>query len=112
MTLDTAVGAITGLARSFPCLTDARGLDPWHPRSFDLWGLDPARSFEARYAVALILNVWNSRYRWSVGPFDAVYALLQWDDADRAAFLDYAADPFWINFDRPDPRPEWSEGDR
>lgn len=107
----SAVGIITRLARSFPCLTGARGLSPWHPRRLDIWGLVPARSFEARYAVAFVLNVWDCRSRWSVGPFDAVAALLQWDEADRAAFLGYANDPFWVNHDAPEPRPAWPEGD-
>lgn len=32
---------------------------------------------------------------WTVGPFNAVIALRQWDSAHRAAFLAWAADPWF-----------------
>ena len=42
-----------------------------------------------------MLAVWNPDVEWQCGRFDLMEALCCWDDRHRAAFLMWAAEPWW-----------------
>lgn len=48
----------------------------------------------ADHAARFILALW-SRGEEKLTPFDAVTALIVWDEEHRAAFLAWAANPWW-----------------
>ncbi|MCO5164808.1 MAG: hypothetical protein M9894_27765 [Planctomycetes bacterium] len=87
--------AMSALARSFPALHVASGLAPWRPEELEQWACGPVPGSGALHAARFVLSVWNSHADWECGRFDAVRALGAWDQAHRAAFLAWAARPWW-----------------
>ncbi len=78
---------LPSLARRFPCLGNASGLEPFSPKALHSWTLLQGKSSAAWYAGHLILNLFGK------GPwieFDAVGALRTFDLEDRAAFVNWA----------------------
>lgn len=77
---------LPSLARRFPCLEGARGLEPWDPEKLHRWaGARPGDS-PASHAASLILNLWGS------GPwdrFDILAAARVWEEADLQTFVDW-----------------------
>lgn len=57
---------IVRLARSFPTLRDAGGLDPWDAVQFLDWALSPACTSGSWHASMFVLSVWNQSTDWSV----------------------------------------------
>jgi hypothetical protein len=87
------------LARSFPSLAAAPGLDPFDPVAFIAWGDE--QDFQARQAAAFVYHVWSFGEAWlRTSPFNAVFAMAVWDDEHRAAFLAWANDPWWSDWGR------------
>jgi len=88
--------AIVALARSFPSVAHAPGLDPWDPGAFAAWAAGPAPSTGAQHAARFVLSVWSCG-GWSEPPgrFDLVKAWKVWDDAHCAAALRWLRRPFW-----------------
>ena len=83
--------SITLLARSFPSLEHATGLDPWNPGELRRWAAeDPRVTAAGHHAAAFVLGVWTQQ-----PGFDVVRALAVWDAAHRAAFLAWARAPWW-----------------
>lgn len=82
---------ITALARSFPALRGAPGLEPWDALALADWAMGPASSGQ-RWAALFVLAVWN-RYDWGRS-FDLVAALCTWDEEHWQAFRTWAANPF------------------
>ncbi len=85
---------MTGLARGFPAMRGAPGIDPWRPGELDRWAAGPASHGE-RHAARFLLAVWDPSTAWEAGRFDAMEALRVWDPAHRAAYLAWADDPWW-----------------
>ncbi len=87
--------AMTELARAFHALRriEPPGIEPWAPDA--LWGwLQQAAASRHELACAhFVLSVWDSR--GPAGTFDAMAALAGWDRAHRAAFIEWAREPWW-----------------
>jgi hypothetical protein len=93
--------ALTRLAKMFPTLADAPGIDPWNVEAFIAWLNGPAPGAGASAAGRFILGVWNTRTDWTEcglappGCFDVFEGIAVWDDAHRAAFQAWIDAPFW-----------------
>lgn len=87
--------SMTTLARSFPTLGPALGVAPWSPEELEAWACGPIPGSGALHAARFVLTVWNSHAAWACGRFDALLALGAWDRQHRAAFLAWAAQPWW-----------------
>lgn len=85
---------MTGLARGFPSMRCAPGIDPWDPAALNYWASGPASHGE-RHAARFLLSVWDTSTDWEAGKFDVLEALRAWDLPHRAAFLEWASDPWW-----------------
>lgn len=86
---------MTSLAKQFPVLENAPGVNDWNPIRLDEWATTVASSGE-RHAAAFILHVWNCHHEWQVGRFDVMYALSTWDGGNRRPFVEWAKNPFWM----------------
>jgi hypothetical protein len=86
---------MTELAERFHVLKGEPGVRPWDAAKLDRWAVSAAPTPATRQAAAFVLHVWNSSNEWKAGPFDAVRALSSWDARNRAAFLSWAAAPWW-----------------
>lgn len=91
----TSPHPMSALARSFPTLTAAKGLEPWSPEELEAWACGPVPGSGALHAARFVLAVWNANASWECGGFEVVKALGAWDAAHRAAFLSWAAQPWW-----------------
>jgi hypothetical protein len=99
--------AMTRLALSFPSLQGAAGIDPWRPRAFVTWVCASTLPSSGQHAARFVLEVWGPRADWRLvadhlalrgdrlGSFDVVEAMRQWDAVHRAAFVAWAAAPFF-----------------
>jgi hypothetical protein len=85
---------MTEIAERFRALRDAPGVRPFDPERLDAWAVGAASETSADCA-RFVLHVWNLNAEWSCGSFDAVRALGRWDAEHRAAFLAWAADPYF-----------------
>lgn len=85
---------MTALARTFPSMRNAPGIDPWHPESLQQWGAGPASQGE-RITARFLLSVWDRRLAWEQDPFDVMEALQVWDSTHRLAFFHWLAEPWW-----------------
>lgn len=85
---------MTELARNFPCLERAPGVDPFKPDVLNRWAWGVASHGE-RATAKFLLAVWDPETEWCAGRFDVFEALRVWDVKHRAAFLRWAADPWW-----------------
>jgi hypothetical protein len=85
---------MTELARSFPTLRTAPGVDPWEPTELNRWAVGP-RSPGERLAARFALNLWNQSAGWECGPFEVFEALARWDAEHCRAFARWAEDPWW-----------------
>ena len=77
---------LPSLARRFPCLCNAPGLEPFSPERFRVWIADQGRDSAAWHAGHLILNLFGD------GPwdkFDAVGALGAFEPEDRDVFANW-----------------------
>jgi hypothetical protein len=98
------------LARGFPSLRLAKGVDPWDPVEFLRWFCESgAPGHGAHHAVHFVLGVWNSDANWrtvanehgikytdKLRPFDVFDALSTWDDDHRRAFAAWVNNPFFV----------------
>ena len=83
---------VASLARRFPCLRSAEGVEPWAERRFYDWVKAQTEGGEAWHAGHLILCLWGN------GPwdsFDAVSAIRAWGDEERKVFATWAR--IWID---------------
>ena len=77
---------LPSLARRFPCLQGAAGIDPWDPEALHRWAQASPEESSARYAATLVLNLWRE------GPwdrFDILAAARVWEEADLQTFVDW-----------------------
>ena len=78
---------VPSLARRFPCLKNAAGVQPWSAEVFHSWVIDQGEGTAAWHAGHLILNL------YCAGPwesFDAISAVSIWNEADRTLFAMWA----------------------
>jgi hypothetical protein len=81
---------MTGLARLFPSLDRADGIEPFDSALLAHWlETSPEVTGGGRHAARFILSVWNSN-----NPFEITKAMNVWDEAHRRAFLEWAKDPW------------------
>lgn len=83
------------LARTFPTLASVPGAAPFVPEVLDRWAAEGQAGRGALWAARFLLQLWNQDHEWAAGPFDIVRALAAWDASHRAAFLAWAAAPWW-----------------
>ncbi|MCK9458105.1 MAG: hypothetical protein M0R80_00315 [Proteobacteria bacterium] len=77
---------LPSLARRFPCLKGAVGLDPFDPAAFHAWSSSRGQGSAAYHAGLLLLNLYGE------GPwerFDVLAAVRVWSDADRQMFINW-----------------------
>ncbi len=82
--LDTRVAS---LARRFPCLAEAVGLDPWTPEFFGQWLIEQGENTASWHAGQLILSLLGTQPQ---NGFDAIAAVRVWSDSDREVFAAWA----------------------
>jgi hypothetical protein len=74
--------ALVKLARTFPSLDAAAGLDPWSPDVFEAWMLSDECSVSGYWSALLVLNLWERE----PASFDPREATAGWDALDRQTF--------------------------
>jgi hypothetical protein len=80
------VERLTSLARRFPSLEGARGLDPFDADELHAWAEECGRDSAGFHTASLLLNLAGE------GPweqFDALTAVKVWDDQDKAMFVNW-----------------------
>ena len=101
------VESITRLAKLFPSLREAPGVDPWDALTLLRWSL--AASHGEALAVKFVLSVWNSSTDWEkvareeklIKPderfsrFDLFEAMSVWDQEHVSAALAWIELPFF-----------------
>lgn len=106
---------MTRLARSFPSLQDASGIDPWNAMVFARWAIGPQMTAGSTHAARFVLQVWNPDTDWRkvavdegwcsarsakkerhpLAPFNAARAVAAWDHKHDVAFLAWCEAPFF-----------------
>jgi len=77
---------LASLARRFPCLENADGLDPWDAKALFAWVESRGREDSAYHAGQLILSL--AEYKGCHG-FDIMKAARIWEERDRRIFIDW-----------------------
>jgi hypothetical protein len=93
--LDRSETRIAQLARAFPCLRNAPGIEPWDANRLDDWAGSGGSSHGEKCSARFVLAVWNPDHDWQSGKFDLMEALRVWDIHSHTSFLVWAADPWW-----------------
>lgn len=92
----------TRLAKTFPVLQEAEGIDPWDPAGFRRWLFEGQTLYgevATTYAGLYVLHRWSGgrdEPHSTLGEFNLVRALEAWDHEQRGAFLAdiiYATNP-------------------
>lgn len=78
---------LPSLAKRFPCLVGAEGLEPWTPERFYSWLQTQKQNASSWHAGLLVLNL-QGKGPWE--PFDVVDAIEHFDDANRVVFATWA----------------------
>ena len=86
---------MTLLARSFPSVAKATGIDPWDANALDRWMAETPLSHGEVSTARFLLAVWDPANAWRCGRFELMEAVRVWDDRHRAAFLAWAKAPWW-----------------
>ena len=81
------------LAETFPSMRGVSAVKPWDADLLDHWAR--TASHGERATALFLLTVWNRYDPWESGKWDAVDALLIWDDLHRKAFVKWAAAPWF-----------------
>lgn len=93
--MDFIESRMTSLARSFPTLRFAAGVEPFDADALDAWVSGPAGTSGIRHAAAFVVNIWNRHHAWKLGWFDLISALGVLDDDHRNAIQAWMDDPWW-----------------
>ena len=91
----TAGERMAALARSFPTLSGADGVEPFDPEALDLWACGPVPGNSAKHAARFVLSVWDAGADWQCGPFNLARAAGTWDGRHLTALRAWLADP-WL----------------
>ncbi len=100
--------SMTRLARRFPSLERAPGVDPWDADVFLKWLCSTGLSHGELVAARFVLGVWNSSANWvelaredgypypeHATRFDFFEAMGVWDPEHVEAFVSWVDAPFW-----------------
>ncbi len=100
--------AMSVLAKKFPSLEGAPGVEPWDQDAFLRWLCSKGLSHGELLAARFVLGVWNSSTPWEeiaredgypypehAKRFDLFEAYGTWDRGNMEAFLSWADAPFW-----------------
>lgn len=90
-----AEARMSELARTFPSTAKAAGVALWDASTLDRWAAETPISPGERATARFLLAVWEPETEWACGRFDLMDALKRWDERHLAAFLAWAADPWW-----------------
>jgi hypothetical protein len=77
---------LASLARRFPCLEHARGIDPFDPNELHAWAVAQGSESAAFHAAALLCNLWGD------GPwerFDVLNATRVFSDQEKQMFVNW-----------------------
>lgn len=85
---------MSDLARSFPCLREAPGVEPFDAKALDRWAAGPVSHGE-RVSAQFLLAVWDPSNGWTCGRFDLMEALNLWPPSHRGPFVRWVANPWW-----------------
>jgi hypothetical protein len=77
---------LPSLARRFPCLKGAEGLDPFDPAALHEWAKGRGAGAAPYHAALFLLNLYSAG-PWE--PFDVLAAARVWEDADRQMFINW-----------------------
>ena len=69
------------------------GANPWDAGLLD--ANSAGASHGERLTISFLLNVWDGTTEWKVGKFDCIEAIATWSQEQRAAFADWARNPWW-----------------
>lgn len=84
------------LARTFPSVRFVyAATTAWDADAVDRWAVDVPLSHGELLTAQFLLAVWDAAAEWRCGRFDLMAALRVWDEQNRAAFLAWAACPWW-----------------
>ena len=93
--------AMTALARLFPSLRAADGIDPWDATRLIDWLNGPAVDASAAWAGRFVLDVWHQGTDWNefglkgAGRFELLAAIGRWDREHVEALQTWIDSPFW-----------------
>lgn len=93
-----SAAAMTELARAFHSLRalDPPGVSPWDPTALLRWVESSSASRHELDCAHFVLSVWNLvDTEQAIGPFRAMRALAGWDRPHRAAYVEWAREPWW-----------------
>ncbi|QEH39319.1 hypothetical protein OJF2_79340 (plasmid) [Aquisphaera giovannonii] len=85
---------MAALARTFPSMKYALGVEPWNALQLETWAKGP-HSHGQVVTARFLLAVWDPHRAWELERFELMEALRVWDDAHRGAFLAWASEPWW-----------------
>jgi len=77
---------LSSLARRFPCLAKAKGIDPWNETAFHQWLSSQHPDSSANHAGLFLLNL--AGYT-KCEPFDILAANKVWEDPDKQMFINW-----------------------
>lgn len=82
---------LTSLARRFPCLKNAQGIEPWNAEVFYRWSLDQKKlnneiDNSLNHTCLFLLNL--AEYK-KCEPFNILSASKVWEDADKQMFINW-----------------------
>lgn len=84
---------MTTLARSFPSLEGAEGIDPWNPPLFMDWATREETDDKVVNAAGFLLSVWEGRDHDLL--WDLQDSLRNWSPKDREVFIAWCREPWW-----------------
>jgi hypothetical protein len=87
--------AMSELAEAYACLEGKPGVRPFSAHRLHEWVWETELEESERDCVAFVLHVHDATADWTVR-FDSVAAMLRWDVAQRAVFLEWAQCPWWV----------------
>jgi hypothetical protein len=95
----TPTERMLGLVESFHSLANAKCLDArgeFSSTTFAKWATRALYTEAELDCARFVLFVWNSTTRWKIGKFDFGQAIVRWDSQNRAAFIAWAREPWWV----------------
>jgi hypothetical protein len=86
---------MSAFAQTFPSMEKVPGVKLWDANTIDRWAKSPTASHGGLVTARFLLAVWDPEHAWSCGRFELMEALRVWDERHRAAFLNWASNPWW-----------------
>src|SRR4051812_9818469 len=81
---------VTRVARLFPMLDTADGLEPFDPRKLERWAIENRVGHGCECAVRFVLDLFEHGRARTLPPFDVFEAMRCWDARHQAAFAIWA----------------------